>query len=468
VSGAPPSLSADLLIAGATVITMDGERRVFADGAVAITGDRIVAVGPSEDLARRISAKETLDARGFVATPGFVDGHIHITGDPLTRGFRRGGPDVSWGDKLQKWVIPIFKAQTPEEEAIAAQAAALSMLRYGTTSFVEAGTVIHLDAVMEGLAQSGIRGRVGQWVEGRAYDPAQDQAKLIGEAIAILEREIARYPADGGEALLCAWPVLVGHSTNPDEVWQAAKQLADAHGMKVSAHMSPRQGDPDWFLAKHNRRPLEHLADIGVLSDSVMLTHLAAIDQSEFDCLVESGAGAIHCPHAALQGGFGVSRSGLFPEMLAAGVPLMLGTDGLSADILSSGRLMASLFRDARADQELIPATQVLEMATVNAARAMGMSHLIGSLEVGKKADLVLHDTRLGDWGGPVFDVVDQLAFAAPPSGVHSVWVDGVKRLEAGRATWIDEDRLLAQARAAGAAVIARTGLPTRTLWPVT
>ena len=180
-------IEAELLIAGATVLTMDAGRRILTDGAVAITGDRIVAVGKRADLARTVAARETLDASRFVVTPGFVDGHIHITGDPLTRGFRRGGPEVNWGDRLQKWVIPLFKAQTPEEEAIAAQCAALQMLRYGTTTFVEAGTINHLDAVVEGLDATGVRGRVGQWTEGRAYDPAADQATVSAAAIAGLE-----------------------------------------------------------------------------------------------------------------------------------------------------------------------------------------------------------------------------------------------------------------------------------------
>ena len=363
-------------------------------------------------------------------------------------------------------MIPIFRAQTPEDERLAAQCAVLAMIRYGTTTFVEAGTVLQLDAVMEGLAETGIRGRVGEWVEGRAYDPSADQATLSSKAIAILESEIARYPDAGGEARLAAWPLLVGHSTNSDDVWRAAKALADAHDLRVSAHMSPRSGDPDWFLARYNRRPLEHLADLGVLGERVMLTHLADIDRSELDLLVESGAGAIHCPHAALQGGFGLSHIGLFPEMQARGVDVMLGTDGLAADILASGRLMASLFRDARRDQDLYPATDVLEMATVNPARAMGLSQLIGSLEPGKKADFVLHDTELAEWG-PIFDVVGQLAFSAPSSGVHSVWIDGVRVLEDGRATLIDEPKLLADARQAGRDLIARTGLPNRTPWPI-
>ncbi|HTW36767.1 MAG TPA: amidohydrolase family protein [Rhizomicrobium sp.] len=458
------AIEADLLISGATLITMDGERRVIEDGALAIAKDKIVAVGKRAAVAPTVKAKETLDGRRFVVTPGFIDGHIHITGDPLTRGFQRGAPEDNWSQKLQRWVIPIFRAQTAADERLAAQCAALAMIRYGTTTFVEAGTVIQLDAVMEGLAETGIRGRVGQWVEGRAFDPAQDQTNLSAEAIAILESEVERYPDRG--ARLAAWPLLVGHSTNSDDVWRAAKALADEYGLRVSAHMSPRASDPEWFLAKYGRRPLEHLADIGVLGESVMITHLAAIDRSELDLLAQSGTSAIHCPHAALQGGFGVSHIGLFPEMLERGVDVLLGTDGVAADILSSGRLMASLFRDARRDQDIFPPSTILELCTVNAAVAMGLSSEIGSLEPGKKADFVLHDTYLPEWG-PIFDPVEQLALSAPPGGVHSVWIDGVRVLNAGRSVLLDEDKILADARQAGRAVIARTKLPNRTVWPV-
>jgi len=465
MSGEP--LKADLLVSGATLVTMNAAREVIEDGALAIAADRIVAIGKREAIVRSVKAKEVIDGRRFVVTPGFIDGHIHITGDPLTRGFQRGAPEDTWSEKLQRWVIPIFRAQTAEDERLSAQCAALAMIRYGTTTFVEAGTVLQLDAVMDGLEESGIRGRVGEWVEGRAFNPADDQAKMSASAIAILESEIARYPDRGGEARLAAWPLLVGHSTNSDDVWRAAKALADEHRIRVSAHMSPRASDPEWFLAKYGRRPLEHLADIGVLGESVMLTHLAAIDRSELDTLAWSGASCIHCPHAALQGGFGVSQIGLFPEMLDRDVDVLLGTDGVAADILSSARLMASLFRDARCDQDMFPPGTILELATLNAARAMGMSSLIGSLETGKKADFVLHDTDLPEWG-PVFDCVAQLALSAPPGGVHSVWIDGVRVLDAGRSVLLDEEKILADARQTGRAVIARTGLPNRTAWPVT
>jgi cytosine/adenosine deaminase-related metal-dependent hydrolase len=457
-------VEAEILIAGATILTLNASRQVITDGALAIRGRQIVAVGKREALAGKVTARRTLDGRRFVMTPGFVDAHIHITGDPLTRGFARGGPEDSWSDKLTRWVIPIFRAQTPEDEALAAQCAALAMIRYGTTCFLEAGTISHLDATIEGLAATGIRGRVGEWVEGRARGQ-EDPAEVSAAAISILESEIARYP-DDGSVRLAAWPILVGHSTNSDEVWLAAKGLADAHGLRVSAHMSPRSSDPEWFLATYGRRPLEHLADLGVLGENVALTHLAQIDQSEFEILTTSGASAIHCPHAAFQGGFGLSQIGRFPEMIEAGVNVMLGTDGVATDILSSARLMASMFRDARCDQDLFPPGQMLELATRNGAQGMGLASQIGSLEVGKRADLVLHDTDLPEWG-PVFDAPAQLALSAPPSGVHSVWIDGEQVLDGGRSTHLDEAKLLADARQAGLALIARTGLPNRTSWPV-
>ena len=456
-------IQADLLIEGATIITMNDQRHVISDGALAIAADKIVAVGKREAVARSVTARRTIDRRRFVMTPGFIDAHIHITGDPITRGFARGGPEDSWSDRMSRWVIPIFLAQTPEDERISAQCAALAMMRYGTTCFLEAGTVVHLDTVMEGLAGTGIRGRVGQWVEGRAHNP-QDQARKSAEAIAVLETEIARYPDNGGKLAAC--PVLVGHSTNSDDVWRAAKALADQYGLTLSAHMSPRTGDPDWYLANYGRRPLEHLADIGVLGPNVALTHLAQIDRSELEILAASGASAIHCAHAAFQGGFGLSQGGFYPEMIERGVNVMLGTDGIAADILSSARLMASVFRDACVDQDIFPPSTMLEMTTLSGARGLGMERQIGSLEVGKKADIVLHDTDLPEWG-PVFDAPVQLALSAPPSGVHSVWIDGVQVLDDGHATLIDEAKLLADARQAGFALIARTQLPNRTSWPV-
>ena len=459
-------LIADVLLSGGTVVTLNAGRQVIADGAVAIRDDRILAIGKREALARTVKTRRTIDTRRFVITPGFVDGHIHITGDPLTRGFIRGEPGLDWSERLSRWVMPLFCGQTAEDERLAAQCAALAMMRGGTTCFLEAGTVRQLGAVMEGLAETGIRGRVGEWVEGRAFDPKADQARASADAIAVLEAEIARYPQTDG-ARLAAWPLLVGHSTNSDDVWRAAKALADEHGLGVSAHMSPYGSDAEWFLEHTGRRPLEHLAELGVLGENVALTHLVHVDRNELDILAQTRTNAIHCPVSAVHGGYGLSQVGLFPEMIARGVNVVLGTDGAASDILSSARLMAGLFRDARQDPDLLPPSTALEIATLNGAKALGMEASIGSLEAGKKADLVLHDPELPEWGGPQFDVAGQLVFCAPPGGIHSVWIDGVWVVDQGRSTLLDQDKLLADARQAGRRLVERLGLPVRTTWPV-
>ena len=218
------------LIVGATLVTLDAQRRIFQDGALAIRDDRIVAVGAADALRDRFEAQELIDGRRFVVTPGFVDTHIHITGDPLTRNYIPDDIDAPFEEKLSRWVIPRFTAHTPEDEQLSAQLAAVQMLRSGTTCFLEAGTVRHLAAVVEGLTSTGIRGRVGEWVEGRERIDGRDQAAATDRAIGILEREVARYPAADG-ARIAAWPLLVGHTTNTDEVWRAAKRLADANDL---------------------------------------------------------------------------------------------------------------------------------------------------------------------------------------------------------------------------------------------
>ena len=261
--------------------------------------------------------------------------------------------------------------------------------------------------------------------------------------------------------------MLIGHNTATDALWRGAKALADAHGAGISAHMSPVQNDADWYLANTGRRPIEHLADIGVLGPNVNLVHMVHVDETEMALLARTGTNVTHCPGAALKGAYGSSRLGRFPEMAAAGVNLLLGTDGAdNHDLMRTATLMAGLFKDARQDAGLFPAHRAIEMATLNGARAMGLGHEIGSLEPGKKADLVLHDTDRPEWR-PLLNVVNQLVWSADGRGVHSVWVDGRRVVDNYRCTTIDEDRLYAEAQRAAEAITARSGLPALSAWPV-
>lgn len=461
-------IAADLMVTHSWVVTMDAERRIYRDGALAIAGDRIVAVGPTETLERSVAARETIDGRDrFVVTPGFVNCHIHITGEPITRGHVPDNTD--WATNVFQWLIPTYLAQTLQEEQIAAQLAALEMLRSGTTCFIEAGTILNLDAVVAALSETGIRGRVGQWVQDRAFAPDDDQPALTRQAIATIEDELARYPGRG-DPLIAAWPALVGHNTATDDLWRAATALAQAHGAGVTAHMSADPADPDYYLATAGRRAIAHLADLGVLGPHLSLTHAVHVDEEEVVLLAASGTNITHCPMTAMKGAYGATAVGKFPEMAAAGVNLQLGTDGNNngnaADLMRAMFVTAGLFKDSRRDTSLFPASQVLEMATINGAKGMGMADRIGSLEVGKKADFVLHDRNRPEWR-PLLNAVNQLVYSADGRGVHSVWVDGRRVIDSYRSTLIDEEKLYAQVEAAGAAVLARAGVTTPSPWPV-
>ncbi len=456
-------MQAETLIAGATLVTVDATRRVIADGALAIDADRIVAVGPAAEIVPAVQARQVIDGRRFVVTPGFINGHVHIT-ESLFKGFM---PEhLGFDEAVWRWAVPLHQGQTAAEQALGARMSALAMLRTGTTCFLEAGTVLALDAVMAALHQTGIRARVGRWVLDRAFAPGDDQSAMTDAALALLRDELDRYPGRDGQRI-AAWPLLIGHNTATDALWQGARRLADAHGAGISAHMSPASGDADWYLANTGRRPVEHLARLGVLGPSLSLTHMVHADAAEIALLADTGTNVIHCPSAALKGGYGTTRTGRFPEMAEAGINLLLGTDGAdTADLMRPMTLMAGLFKDARCDTAVFPARRALEMATLNAARALRLESQIGSLEVGKKADLVLHDTDRPEWR-PLLNPVDQLVWCAGGGGVHSVWVDGQRVVEDYRCTTIDEAALYAEIQQAAEAYVRRSGLPPVVPWPL-
>lgn len=460
-------VAVDTLIVGATIVTMDAERRILTDGALAICGDRIAAVGKRSDIEGAVTATQIVDGRDFLMTPGLVNAHIHVSGEALTRGYV---PDDSgFMENVFEWLTPLYYAHSPEEQRLSAQLCAAEMLRNGITSFLEAGTILALDPVVEGLREIGIRGRVGQWIQDRAFDPAQDQNALIDEALRKLDDQMMRYP-NSADAMICAWPSLVGHQTNTDEVWHFARDLAKRHGAGISAHMSPADVDTAWYVANTGRHPIEYLADIGVLGPHLSLTHVVHTTESEVALLGEFGVSVAHCPMSALKGAYGASAVGRFPEMDQSGANLALGTDagnnGNAADLMRAMFVCAGLFKDARRDPKLFPAHRVLEMATLGGARAMQLADTIGSLEVGKKADLVLHDLQRPEWQ-PLLNIVNQLAYSADGRSVHSVWVDGRRVVENYRVTTLDETRLYRDAMEAARRITARSGLPDKQVWPV-
>lgn len=456
----------DTLILGSHVVTMNATRDIIRDGAVALRGSRIVGVGRAGDLEERYAASETVGGDRFVVTPGMVNAHIHVTGEPLTRGYVPD--DTPFVQNVFEWLCPLYSVHTAAEERLSAQLAAVEMLRSGTTTFLEAGTIRFLDEVFDGLGEVGIRGRLGRWV----WDlpPHPDVYKQdTDEAIGFLQHQLENHHSEA-DGRLGAWSILVGHTTCSDPLWRAARELATAHGTGMSFHMSPTQMDPDVFVAEFGQRPMVHLEELGVLADDVVITHCVQVDDRELEVMARTGVHVAHCPTTALKVGYGITRVGKFPEMVMAGINLAIGTDGNNAsnysDLMRATYLVAGLFKDARQDPQMFPAEMAYEMATLGGAAAMQMGDEIGSLEVGKLADVVLHDTDRPEWR-PLLNVMNQLVWSADGRGVHMVFVDGRKVVEEGRVTALDEERFYAECQAAGEAVVARSGLPDRAKFPV-
>ncbi|MGH9272689.1 MAG: amidohydrolase family protein, partial [Ilumatobacteraceae bacterium] len=345
---------------------------------------------------------------------------------------------------------------------------ATEMLRTGTTTFLEAGTIRFLDEVFDGLTEVGIRGRLGRWVWDLPPDPdvyRQD----TDEAIDHLQDQLQRY-ADVADGRLAAWSTLVGHTTCSDPLWRAARELADEHDVGMSFHMSPARLDPDGFAAEFGQRPMIHLDELDVLGDDVCITHCVHVDERELDAMARTGTSVAHCPTTALKVSYGVTQIGRMPEMVQRGINVSIGTDGNNAsnysDLMRATYLVAGLFKDGRMDPQLFPAEQAFEMATLGGARSMGLEASIGSLEVGKRADLVLHDTDRPEWR-PLLNVVNQLVWSADGRGVHTVLVDGRIVVEDGHVTGIDEPKLWRDAQQAGQDVVLRAGLPDKATWPI-
>jgi cytosine/adenosine deaminase-related metal-dependent hydrolase len=456
----------DTLILGSHVVTMNATRDIIRDGAVALRGSRIVDVGKACDLAERYVASETVGGDRFVVTPGMVNAHIHVTGEPLTRGYVPD--DIPFVENVFEWLCPLYSVHTAVEERLSAQLAAVEMLKSGTTTFLEAGTIRFLDEVFDGLAEVGIRGRLGRWVWDLPPEPdvyKQDTDEAIGH----LQHQLENHGSEA-DGRLGAWSILVGHTTCSDPLWRAARELATEYGTGMSFHMSPTRQDPDGFVAEFGQRPMVHLEEIGVLGDDVVITHCVQVDDRELEVMARNGVHVAHCPTTALKVSYGITREGKFPEMVMSGINVAIGTDGNNAsnysDLMRATYLVAGLFKDARQDPQMFPAEMAYEMATLGGADAMRMGDEIGSLEAGKLADVVLHDTDRPEWR-PLHNVMNQLVWSADGRGVYTVFVDGRMVVEEGRITAFDEERFYSECQAAGEAVVARSGLPDRAKFPV-
>jgi 5-methylthioadenosine/S-adenosylhomocysteine deaminase len=450
-----------ILVEHAVVVTMDPERRIFMDGSALVDGERIVAVGRAVEVVPPRPPERVIDGRARLVLPGFVDTHVHLS-EHLARGLI---PDEVPVDRyVPDWYAPFYAAITPEEEAAAAQLACLEMLRTGTTTFCEAGTLFDVAAVAQAVDAVGLRAILGRWTWDLARGPGR-LAQSTEDALGLTEATLDRVNSHGSGRVR-AWPFLVGFGTASELLIRGAHALAERHGtgwgmMHFASHPSRQTAD---------RLPLATLDAWGVLGPRTKLAHMVYVGAEDIALLARRDVKISHCPSAALKHVKGLAAHGRFPEMLEAGVTVSLGGDSANGsnhfDMLRLMYLAALVAKDARLDPAVMPPERVLEMATLQGARALGLDAEIGSIEPGKRADLVIFDLDLPEWR-PLLDPVSSLVYSASAASVRTVLVDGRILLDDRRVTTVDEGEVLIRAERLSRACLARAALSPQPKWPL-
>jgi 5-methylthioadenosine/S-adenosylhomocysteine deaminase len=465
-----PPRDADLLITNGYVITMDDERRVYPRGAVAIKGRSIVAVGHADEISMRFRSGRTIDAAGAPVHPGFVECHNHVSLQ-LLRGAI--GDTISWESVTNEFYVPYWNTVDDDEEYAATLLACVEMIRNGTTCFMEAGTVFEPATAAEAATEVGMRALVADpflWDVGGFTSDSPDVARAPAttrRCLDMLGRELARNRDPN--ALVRGHVALVGMGSATDELERAAKEVADAAGVVLNQHQSYCSADVADDDARHGRHPLTHLEDIGVLGANCVFAHMNILRDDEIAAVRRSNMSLAWAPSSSMLWGIGGTFRGHHLELYRDGTNVALGSDSSNwsnrFDIGQQAFLAVLTARDKARNRSALTAEDALEMATINGARAIGLEDVIGSLEPGKRADVVIRADDVPE-AHPTTSPLMQLVYSARDKSVHTVIIDGRIVLEDRRPVLVDLSSIYARADRAAAAVLDRMGYRVPHRWP--
>ena len=405
---------ADWIWTGRYVVTMDPQRRVIENGAIAIRSARILAAGPKADIERRYQARRHLDRPDAILAPGLISTHTHAAMS-LLRGI---ADDVRLQEWLEHYIFPAeARNVTPEFVRWGTRLGCLEMLLSGTTTYTD--MYYFEDVVAEATKEAGMRGVLGETIIGF---PSPD-AKTPRDALAFTERFLNRFH---GDPLIV--PAVAPHAiyTNSDETLKACRALANRHGAPLLIHLSETKRENDECLAKRKMTPTQALDALGIFNGRTVAAHAVWVDEADLAILKARGVGIAHCPSSNMKLASGVAP---VTRMLALDLAVGLGPDGPAGsnndfNLFEEMDLAAKLQKVFTGDPRNLPATAAVEMATIRGARALGMDKEIGSLEPGKRADLI--SIRLDRPNAvPLYNVYSQMVYALKGSDVEDVMVDG-------------------------------------------
>jgi 5-methylthioadenosine/S-adenosylhomocysteine deaminase len=437
----PIAVPVDLLITGGTIVTMDGDRRILENGYVLVNGDSIAMIGSGLPFVGKgtIVAKQTIDAKGALILPGFINGHTHV---PMTllRGLH---DDVTLDDWLRKYIFPA-EAKNVTEDFVrwGTRLAAAEQIRSGVTTFAD--MYYFEDAIAEETKAAGMRGVLGEtFIDFPAPDNKTNVAMLEYS-----EKFLKRWQ---GDPLIHA--AVAPHSiyTCSQKTLQDSSALARKYNAPILIHVAEMKKELDDSLKQNGLTPVQYLDKIGVLGPDVVAAHCIFVDEKDRKVLADRQVGCVHNPSSNM-----MLASGVAPviEERAAGIAVGLGTDGPAGsnndlDLMEEIDLAAKLQKIFKMDPRALGAKSVVEMATIEGAKALHMEKQIGSLEVGKKADIILISLDEPN-AVPMYDIYAQLAYALKGSDVETVVIGGRILMRDKKLLTLNEPEILAKAREYG------------------
>jgi 5-methylthioadenosine/S-adenosylhomocysteine deaminase len=458
----PTKNPCDIIVRNGCILTLDADRTVYADGAIAIRGNAIAAVGSDAEVTRSWQAAREIAARGAIVHPGFVDAHLHVNAQTC-RGYFRG--DTSKGEKGPNYAD--WKAALePEDEAAATSLAAIEMLRHGITTFVEPGSAFEPDAVAAAAAVAGIRCSLA---DPYLWDDTETMSSIPG----LLSPSLAaRVPPDakrcrkllGGqlfrnkdtEGISHGHVALYGEGTATDDLFRTAKALADEAGVVLNSHIGFDIGLAIAMEKRWGKPRFQHLAGLGVLGRNTMFVHMNLIRDEEVAPILDSGLSMVWCPFAYASRSTPLQHPTRIPELRKRGAAVAIGTDSARQSSAGDAGYLAFLL-SAAAGHALQP-EDIIELQTLGGARAAGLEKSIGSIELNKRADIVIRSADTPELG-PGIDAAHQLIAVGHGPTADTVLVNGRIVMRKGRSTLLDEHAVFAGARASARSVAFRLGL---------
>lgn len=430
------------------VITMDPQRRVIDDGAVAVRGERIVEVGKRAAIDAKYTAKQRNDRGDAVLAPGLIDTHTHA---PMSL-FRGLADDLRLQEWLEKYIFPA-EAKNVNAEFVkwGTLLACLEMVQSGTTTYTD--MYYFEETIAEATKQAGIRGVLGQSIIGFAVP----DAKTPQEGLARTEKFLQRYKND---PLIVPAPAPHAIYTTSDEVIKAARALANKYNVPMLIHLSETKHEYDESKAKRKMTPVQALDAMGALNGRTLGAHGVWLDDGDLTILKQRGTGLAHCPSSNSKLASGVAR---VQKILDSGIPMGLGTDGFAgsnndANLFEEMDLAAKLQKVTSLDPQRLPAAKVLEMATITGARALGLEKEIGSLEAGKRADMIV--VSLSEPHAiPMYNVISQMVYALKGSDVRDVMVNGKQVMKDRTVLTLNAKEILSKAQEYRTKIAASVGI---------